>query len=146
MEKEYREIAERRVRLGLLLSEIGRANNIEVSQDELSQAVLAEARRMPGQEQQVMEYYKGNPQALANLRAPVFEDKVIDFIIEMADLTETRVSPEELMKAPEESGEEDDSTDKESTAKAKGTAAKKKPKAKKKAAAKKAPSKTAKKD
>ena len=95
---------------------------------------------MPGQEQQVMEYYKGNPQALANLRAPVFEDKVIDFIVEMADLTETRVSPEELMKAPEEADGEDAAKEKKSAA------AKKKPAAKKKAAAKKAPSKSAKKD
>jgi trigger factor len=140
LEKEYREIAERRVRLGLLLSEIGRANNIEVNQDELSQAVMAEARRMPGQEQQVMDFYKGNPQALANLRAPVFEDKVIDFIVEMADISESRVSPEELMKAPDEKGEEDAPKEEKSAA------AEKKPAAKKKAATKKASSKTAKKD
>ena len=143
LEKEYRDIAERRVRLGLLLSEIGRANGIEVNQDELSHAILAEARRMPGREQQVMEFYKSNPEALANLRAPLFEDKVIDFIIEMAKVMDSRVSPEDLMRSPDEAAEGDG---RPSDAKAKAEGAKKKPAAKKKADAKKAPSKSAKKD
>jgi trigger factor len=107
---------------------------------------MAEARRNPGQEQQVIDFYKENPQALGNLQAPVFEDKVIDFIIEMADITEKRVSPEVLMQAPEEAAGDDDKKDKKSAPKAKAATAKKKPAAKKKAAAKKAPSKSAKKD
>jgi len=146
LKADYREIAERRVRLGLLLSEIGRVNNIEVSKEEVSQAVMAEARRTPGQEQQVIDFYKENPQALGNLQAPVFEDKVIDFIIEMADITEKRVSPEVLMQAPEEAAEDGDKKDEKSAAGAKAAATQKKPAAKKKAAAKKAPSKSAKKD
>ncbi len=84
--------------------------------------------------------------ALANLRAPVFEDKVIDFIIEMADITDRRVSSAELMPVPSEPSEDGEQTDRKSAAKAKSTAAEKKPAAKKKAAAKNAPSKTAKKD
>jgi trigger factor len=96
LKEEYRNIAVRRVRLGLLLSEIGRRNNIEVTQDELQRAMLNEVQRYPGQEQQVLEYYQNNQHALAALRGPVFEDKVIDYILELADVTEREVSPEEL--------------------------------------------------
>lgn len=99
---EFRAIAERRVRLGLLLSEIGRLNNIQVSQEEVNRALSDEARRFPGQERRVVEYYRQNPEALARLRAPIFEDKVVDFIIEMAKVTEREVPPEELLKEPEE--------------------------------------------
>jgi len=83
-----RDIAERRVRLGLLLSEIGRLNNIEVAQDELNRAVAMEARKHPGQEREVFEYFQKSPEAMANLRAPIFEDKVVDFIVEMAQAQE----------------------------------------------------------
>lgn len=106
LKADYRQIAERRVRLGLLLSEVGRRNNIEVSQDELNQALLREVQRYPGQERQVFDYYQNNPNALAALRAPVYEDKVIDYILELANVSEREVSPEELRKELEaESGE-----------------------------------------
>jgi len=99
LRKDYRGIAERRVRLALLLSEIGRQNNLQVGQDELNRAAAEEARRYPGQERQVMELLKNDAQAQARLRAPLFEDKVIDFILEMADVKEKRLPPEELVKA-----------------------------------------------
>ncbi|MEQ8357759.1 MAG: trigger factor [Kiloniellaceae bacterium] len=98
---EYREIAERRVRLGLLLSEVGRMNQIEVAQDEVNRALFQEAQRHPGQEQQVVEYYQKNPEALAQLRAPIFEDKVIDFIIDLAKVSEREVSPDQLREEEE---------------------------------------------
>lgn len=98
LKAEYRKIAERRVRLGLLLSEIGRQNNIQVTNEEVNRAIVQEARRFPGQERKVVEFYRNNPDALANLRAPIYEDKVIDFIVEMAKVTEKPVSPEELLK------------------------------------------------
>jgi trigger factor len=97
LRKEYRDIAERRVKLGLLLSEVGRVNNIEVSQEDLTRAVMAEARQYPGQEKQVVEYYQKQPQALAQLHAPIYEDKVVDYIIELADVKERKLSPKELV-------------------------------------------------
>lgn len=96
LRKEYRDIAERRVKLGLVLSEVGRKHNIEVSQEDLSRAVLAEARQYPGRERQVMEYYQKQPQALAQLHAPIYEDKVVDHIVEMAKIRERTVTPKEL--------------------------------------------------
>ena len=96
---EYRGIAERRIRLGLLLSEIGRTNNIAVSSDELGRAMRQEAGRYPGQEQQVLEFFRKTPQAVENLRAPIFEDKVVDFMLELAKVTERSVAPEELATA-----------------------------------------------
>ncbi len=101
VKEEYRVIAERRVRLGLLLSEVGRLNQIDVAQDEVNQALFQEAQRYPGQEQQVLEFYKSNPEALAQLRAPLFEDKVIDFIIDLAQVSEREVSPEQLREEEE---------------------------------------------
>ena len=99
LKKDYRGIADRRVRLALLLSEIGRQNNLQVSQDELNRAAVEEARRYPGQEQKVLELFKNDAQAQARLRAPLFEEKVIDFILEMAQVKEKRLPPEELVKA-----------------------------------------------
>jgi len=99
---EYRAIAERRVRLGLVLAEIGEKNNIKVSDDQLTQAVVAQARMVPGQEQRVWDYYRNNPGALAALRAPIFEDKVIDFLLELAEITDKQVSRDELFKEDEE--------------------------------------------
>jgi trigger factor len=99
---EYRAIAERRVRLGLLLSEVGRVNSITVTQDEVNRALSEEARRHPGYEKQVVEFYRKNPEAQASLRAPLFEDKVVDFILEMANVTDRAVSIEELMRNDEE--------------------------------------------
>ena len=99
--EEYRTIAERRVRLGLVLAEIGEKNDIKVTEDQLTQAVLAQARMMPGQEQKVWEYYRNNPGALAALRAPIFEDKVVDFLLELADVSDKQVSRDELFKEDE---------------------------------------------
>ena len=96
---EFQRIAERRVRLGLLLAEVGRNNNITVSQEEVNQALIQEARRHPGYERQVIDYYRQNPDALNNLRAPIFEDKVVDFIVELAKPTERKVAPQELLAA-----------------------------------------------
>lgn len=101
-EEELHAIAERRVRLGLVLSEVGRANNIQITDQEMQRAVINEAQRYPGQEAQVFEYYRKNRQALEALRAPVFEDKVVDFILELASVTEKPVSIEELTKEEEE--------------------------------------------
>jgi trigger factor len=100
--EEYRGIAERRVRLGLVVAEIGEKNNIKVTDDQLTAAVVERARQMPGQEQQVWEYYRNNPGALASLRAPIFEDKVVDFLIELAEITDKQVSRDELFKEDEE--------------------------------------------
>jgi FKBP-type peptidyl-prolyl cis-trans isomerase (trigger factor) len=99
LKAEYRGIAERRIRLGLLLSEIGRTNNITVSADELARAMRQEAARYPGQEQQVMEFFRKNPQSAENLRSPIFEEKVVDFMLELAQVTERSVAPEELTAA-----------------------------------------------
>ena len=96
--EEYRGIAERRVRLGLVLAEIGEKNNIKVTDDQLTQAIVAQARMVPGQEQQVWDYYRNNPNALASLRAPLFEDKVVDFLLELAAVTDKQVSRDELFK------------------------------------------------
>jgi trigger factor len=95
---EYRAISERRVRLGLLLAEIGEKNNITVTEDELSRAVMERARQFAGQEQRVWDYYRQNPQAVGALRAPIFEEKVVDFLLELAGVTENKVSREELYK------------------------------------------------
>ena len=100
--QEYRKIAERRVRLGLLLQEVGRLNNIEVTEEEVKRALFQEVSRYPGQEQQIMELYQKNPEAMASIRAPLFEDKIVDFITEMATVTEKTISPEDLMAGPEE--------------------------------------------
>jgi trigger factor len=95
---EYRKLAERRVRLGLVLAEIGEKNEIKVTDEEVSRAVVERARQFPGQEQQVWDYYRQNPQALATLRAPLFEEKVVDYLLELATVTEKEVSREELFK------------------------------------------------
>ena len=100
LKAEYRGIAERRVRLGLLLAEIGRANGIQVQPDELTRAMRAEAGRYPGQEAQVMEFFRKNPQAAESLRGPIFEEKVVDFILELAKVEDKVVSPEELSAEP----------------------------------------------
>jgi trigger factor len=101
LKTEYRGLAERRVRLGLLLAEVGRSNNITVTQEELNQAIIRDARQYPGRERQVLDFYRRRPEAVARLRAPIFEDKVIDFILELAKPGERRVSPRELMAMTE---------------------------------------------
>jgi len=140
LKEEYTALAQRRVRLGLLLADVGRLNNIEVSQDELNKAVMEEARKYPGQEQQFFEFYQKNPEAVQAFQGPIFEDKVVDYIIELAKVTEKKVTVDELMKEPEVDPSQ-------STKPSKKAAAKKKAPAKKapakKAAAKKAPAKKA---
>ncbi len=103
-QEEYRSIADRRVRLGLVLSEIGERNKITVTDDEVSRAVIERARSMPGREKEVWDFYRNNANALAQLRAPIFEDKVVDFILELANVTEKKVSKEDLFKDEEEKG------------------------------------------
>ena len=102
LKDEYKDIAERRVRLGLILSEIGQANELQVEQAELNQAMMEQVQRFPGQEKQVFEYFQKNPQAIEQLRAPIYEDKVVDFVLEMAKVDDKAVSVEELMKDPDE--------------------------------------------
>ena len=130
---EFRSIAERRVRLGLLLSEIGVANKVEVTQEEVNRRIIEEARRFPGQEAQVFEYFQSNEEARAQLRAPIFEEKVVDFVLEQADLKDKKVSREDLEAAVRALDEEEANPGK----------AKEKKKPAKKAAAKKAPAKKA---
>jgi len=102
LKADFKGISERRVRLGLLLSEVGRVNNLQVSEEEVNRSLIEEARRYPGQERKIIEYYRSQPEALAQLRAPLFEDKVVDFILEMATVTEKSVTPEELMREDDE--------------------------------------------
>ena len=99
--EEYRGIAERRVRLGLVIAEIGEKNNIKVTDEELSRAVMDRARQVPGREKEIWDYYRNNPGAVASLRAPIFEDKVVDFILELAKITDKTVSREDLYKEDE---------------------------------------------
>jgi trigger factor len=100
--EEYQKIADRRVRLGLVLSEIGEKNKITVTDDEVGRAVIERARQMPGREKEIWDYYRNTPQALAQLRAPIYEDKVVDFILELATVTEKKVTREELLKDDED--------------------------------------------
>ena len=104
--EQYRKIAERRVRLGLVVAEIGNINKIEVTEEEHQQALIAEVRRFPGQEQQVYDYYRQNAQALAGLRAPVFENKVVDYVASLATQTDKPMSREELGKIIQDEGDD----------------------------------------
>lgn len=135
---EFKEISERRVRLGLLLSEIGRQNNITVTDPELHRAVITEAQRYPGQEKQVFDFYAKNRHALESLRAPLFEDKVVDYILELAEVSEKKMTAEELLSALEDEAEEKPKKKKAGkSAEAAGDADGEKSEAKKKAPAKK---------
>ena len=100
--EEYRGIAERRVRLGLVLAEIGEKNNITVTEDEITRAIVERARQVPGREQEVWDYYRKNPQATAGVRAPIFEEKVVDFLLELVKVTDKPVTREELMREEED--------------------------------------------
>ena len=102
LKAEYRKIAERRVRLGLVLGKLGEQNGISVAGDEVQRAIMARARQFPGQEQQVFQFYANNPQAQAEIRAPLFEDKVVDFIAELATVNERKVDKETLFADPED--------------------------------------------
>ena len=110
-EKEYREIAVRRVKLGLLFAEVGRNNDIQVGQEDLQNAILKEAQNYPGQEQMVFKYYQENPEAMQSLSGPVYEDKIVSFILELADVTDVTVSVDDLM-----ADDEDDKPKKNKTA------------------------------
>ena len=136
LREEYRGIAERRVRLGVLLSEVGRLNNIEVTQEELNRAIVQEAQRAREKQREVMEYLQNNAEAQAQLRAPLFEDKVIDFILEMASITDRDSTVAELMRDPDEEAE------KPAPAKAKTASKRKKPATKKSSAKKKSSKKS----
>jgi len=98
LEKDYRKIAQRRVRLGLVLAEMGQKHEIQITNEELQQAMVAEARQYPGQEQQVIEFYQKNPQAIAQLRAPIYEEKVVDLIVEKAKMTDKKVDKDTLFE------------------------------------------------
>jgi trigger factor len=103
---EYQRLSERRVRLGLVFSAMGEKSGVEVTEEEVQRALYDEIRRYPGQEQQVYEFYKNNPNMLANLRAPIFEDKVVDNILSEAKITDKKVTREELLAEDEEEGAE----------------------------------------
>ncbi len=102
LKAEYRTIAERRVRLGLVLAEIGRVADVQISEQEVQQALLNESRNFPGQERQVIEFFQKDPNAMAQLRAPIYEDKVVDHILETAKVKEETVSKDDLLKEDEE--------------------------------------------
>jgi trigger factor len=105
LKKEYHDIAERRVRLGLVLARIGEQNGISLTQDEVQRAITARARQFPGQEQQVFNFYANNQRAQAEIRAPLFEEKVVDFIAELAEVTEKKVDRATLFLDPDEAEE-----------------------------------------
>ena len=129
-DKEFKEIANRRVRLGLLFTEVGNANDIKIAQEDFNRAIMEESKRYQGQEQAVIDYYNKNPEAVQALSGPIYEDKVVDFILELATITDKKVTTEELLA--------DDDAPKESSAKPKKkAAAKSKAKAKTKSAQKK---------
>jgi len=102
LKSEYRKISERRVRLGLVLAEIGRIADLRITEQEVNQALIAEARQYPGQEKQVVEFFQKNPNAMAQLRAPIYEDKVVDHILTTAKVTDETVTREELFKEEDE--------------------------------------------
>ncbi|HVY85275.1 MAG TPA: trigger factor [Caulobacterales bacterium] len=103
---EYRKIAERRVRLGLLLAEIGRRNKIEVSDQEVAQEAMRQARNFPGRERQIFEMYQKNPNLQAQLRAPLYEEKVVSYVLEIANVSNETVSREDLFKDDDAPGPE----------------------------------------
>ncbi len=136
--EEFRAMADRRVRLGLLLSEIGQQNNIQVGQEDMNRAMMQEARKYPGQEQQVLEYFKNNPEALQQAAAPMFEDKIVDFVLEMAKVSEKPTTMDELVKVLQAEAEaEEKACIQEKSCAEEKAAAKKKAPAKKTAAKKK---------
>ncbi|MEX2454840.1 MAG: trigger factor [Rhodospirillaceae bacterium] len=125
LQERYRNIALRRIRLGLLLAEIGRANELTVTQDDLNRAMAEQARRFPGQEAQVMQFYQQNPQAMQELQAPIFEDKIVNYMLELVKVTERSVTTEELLADPDAEGgdsEEGETSGKPAKAKKKKSA------------------------
>jgi trigger factor len=116
---DYRKIAERRVRLGLVLAEIGEQAKVQITDDELTQGVIERARQFPGQEKMVWDFYRKNPQAMAEIRAPIFEEKVIDHILASAKVTDKAVSKDELFKEEDDAEGDKPKGKKASKAKAK---------------------------
>lgn len=116
--QEFQEIAERRVRLGLLLSEVGRANNVQIGQEDLNRQLMEEARRNPGRENEIMDYYRNNPEAMEHLSAPMYEEKVVDFILEQASVTDKKSTMDDLVKALD--ADENSETKPKAKTKAKG--------------------------
>lgn len=141
LKEEYRAIAERRVRLGLVLSRIGETAQIKITPEELNRAIAAESQRHPGQEREIFEFFQKNPQAAAQVQAPLFEEKVVDYILEIAKVSESAVAPKELLADPDEDKPAGEKAVARSKAKnsAKAGAAPKFGKPKAKAAPKKAP-------
>ncbi|MEH6726698.1 MAG: trigger factor [Hyphomicrobiales bacterium] len=105
---DYQKIAERRVRLGLVLAEIGDNNKVQITDEELQRALIEQIRQFPGQEQQAFDYYRNNPDAMASLRAPLFEEKVVDYLLELATVTDKTVTKEELTADDEDEGHSHD--------------------------------------
>ena len=105
--EEHLELASRRVRLGLLLADLGQKANVEVSEQEMNQAIIQQARQYPGKEREFFEFMKKNEQMQQQIRAPIFEDKVVDYVLELADVSEKRISKDDLQRAIEEMGKED---------------------------------------
>ena len=124
-EKEFRKIAERRVRLGLLMAEVGRSNDVQINQEDVNRQLMEEARRHPGREQKILEHYRNTPEAMEQLRAPIYEEKVVDFILEQATVTDKKATMDDLIKAKD--------TDDDGKLKAKGKAKSDKKPAKKSA-------------
>jgi len=102
LREDYRAIADRRVRLGLMLGEIGRVNHVVVTPEEINAAIRTEAARYPGRETQMIEFYRNYPAATDSLRGPIFEDKVVDYVLDSAQVTDAEISAEELERDPEE--------------------------------------------
>jgi trigger factor len=148
LKADYQKIAERRVRLGLLLAAIGEENKVTVGQEELNRAMATQAQQFPGQEQEVFKFYRENPQAAMQLQAPLFEDKVVDYVLELAHISERKVPKDELLADPE-AGEKEDKKKPAKKAKPavkpikKKDAAEKKPKADAKPASEPKPKKKA---
>lgn len=140
--EDYRKLAERRVRLGLVLAQIGEEANIEVSEDEMQRALIESIRRYPQhQQQEIYDFYRQNPQALANVRAPLFEEKVVDHLLAQVDVTDNKVSREELLAEEEDEDDTPAEPAKEKASSKKKAASEKKPAAEKKASPKEAEAK-----
>ena len=121
LKSEYQKISERRVRLGILLSEIGRENGIQITREELSSAVMQQARMYPGQEEKIFEFYRKNPNQIDELRGPILEEKAVDFLLGKVKRTPKKISVEELLRE-----DEDDTTGSAEAEKPKKKASKKK--------------------
>ncbi len=133
LKEEYRKISGRRVQLGLLLTEVGTVNKVEVSAEEVNRALMTEAQKYPGREKEFIEMYRNSPEAMSTMRAPIFEEKVVDFILELANVAEREVGIEELMQVPGTDDAEEETKETKKKAAPKKKAAKPK---RKKAAAK----------